>query len=932
MRLLLLTILFSMCFSVMAQQIPFQGKLTQDDEPFTGTVDMEFSIDRAGWTEVHEGAEVIDGFYSVVLGSETPLPGNLYERTDSVHLSIAVDGTALNQVPLYKPFQDAVPFFQGIALGGQGGTHGNLGSSFFVLNGQDSIPNVLTGVNWQNGGDETNNRGGLWLVTSEREVNETGTNDRRVDLLVADDGFGDAVGKLHLKGPHPFPDREGEAQWYVEAGAYTADGTSHQGMLHLRGTDTGNPLATLQVEKNSNGEEEGILMLSSNDGREFRVTPDGLEGDSGTASDTLLQVFNGSGAIRAELGMVNDFDASDLYMYGSNDSLNVFIEGAAGGYAGTVGVADSLGQPGAIMRSFRNGTGRVEAHNDGNFFARDKHNNLAGWFGTQGGNGGFWQIVGRDPDNQPLGAILAGHWAGLPQLVIEGSNQDPFTTLIHLNSYPEGDNEKGEVLVNSKNRMLNGQDRGARLGLNHQDFGMLELMGDNALNSATHASLSVDSVGEFGSAGNLHLAGVHTWDDGNSRDFFNVELRNDPNGNDPSGSAGHIELWGDSSPNFNVGFNGFEDHDLPRLELYGPHDDGGGWYSSNINLGVHNTASYVSGELILSNTQTGGNRIETVRLGSNNFNGAGAYFSLLANDGNERFSVDVDSLGALGAKGRLNLVGPFLNENGDPMEYFSVDLFNDNGGNDAFGGAGELSLWGDSSPNFILGSNSFDDHDLPRFSMYGRTDDGGSWFHSVFEIEVREDTTSNSTAMNLYNTDDGGVKRVGMEIRSNYGNGEGVILVKDANQNENIRIIGDGTIDAVTVNQSSDRRKKKDIQTLQGSLDKVKSLRGVSFAWKDETQPQDNIGLIAQEVEKVYPEVVHNAKDGYKSVNYAVLVGALVEAIKELEAEVAGLKAENAQLKAGLAEMKELKTEVAAIKTLLTESADQGKKLTSSQK
>ena len=98
----------------------------------------------------------------------------------------------------------------------------------------------------------------------------------------------------------------------------------------------------------------------------------------------------------------------------------------------------------------------------------------------------------------------------------------------------------------------------------------------------------------------------------------------------------------------------------------------------------------------------------------------------------------------------------------------------------------------------------------------------------------------------------------------------------------------------------SDERQKENVSTLTGALDKVKQLRGVNFTWKDSTNrgTDTQIGLIAQEVEQVYPELVGdgdlpNDEDGnapMKSVNYAHLTSVLIEAIKELEERVKELE------------------------------------------
>lgn len=97
--------------------------------------------------------------------------------------------------------------------------------------------------------------------------------------------------------------------------------------------------------------------------------------------------------------------------------------------------------------------------------------------------------------------------------------------------------------------------------------------------------------------------------------------------------------------------------------------------------------------------------------------------------------------------------------------------------------------------------------------------------------------------------------------------------------------------------QVSDITFKKDIVTIPNALDRTCALRGVNFRLKDDTSSSLNMGLVAQEVEPVFPEVVATDKEGKKSINYTALVGALVEAIKAQEKEIQALKAEVEKLK-----------------------------------
>jgi hypothetical protein len=81
----------------------------------------------------------------------------------------------------------------------------------------------------------------------------------------------------------------------------------------------------------------------------------------------------------------------------------------------------------------------------------------------------------------------------------------------------------------------------------------------------------------------------------------------------------------------------------------------------------------------------------------------------------------------------------------------------------------------------------------------------------------------------------------------------------------------------------SDERLKKNIEPLKSSLDKLIKLKGVSYEWQaEETHGKGrNIGLLAQNVESVLPELVLTDSKGYKSLSYGKIVPVLVEAIKE---------------------------------------------------
>jgi trimeric autotransporter adhesin len=94
-----------------------------------------------------------------------------------------------------------------------------------------------------------------------------------------------------------------------------------------------------------------------------------------------------------------------------------------------------------------------------------------------------------------------------------------------------------------------------------------------------------------------------------------------------------------------------------------------------------------------------------------------------------------------------------------------------------------------------------------------------------------------------------------------------------------------------TTNYASDASLKKDIGIIPDALSKVLDLKGVSFKWKDTGRA--DLGLIAQDVEKVFPQIVATDKStGLKSVEYANIVAPLIEAMKEQQQQIDELKKE----------------------------------------
>ena len=104
----------------------------------------------------------------------------------------------------------------------------------------------------------------------------------------------------------------------------------------------------------------------------------------------------------------------------------------------------------------------------------------------------------------------------------------------------------------------------------------------------------------------------------------------------------------------------------------------------------------------------------------------------------------------------------------------------------------------------------------------------------------------------------------------------------------------------VTAFYSSDRRLKENIKPIENSLDKIKKLNGVTFDWIKLTEEEkgvkhqynegSDLGVIAQEVEEVLPELVKTRKSGYKAVDYQKFTAVLIEAVKDQQTQIDELK------------------------------------------
>ena len=111
----------------------------------------------------------------------------------------------------------------------------------------------------------------------------------------------------------------------------------------------------------------------------------------------------------------------------------------------------------------------------------------------------------------------------------------------------------------------------------------------------------------------------------------------------------------------------------------------------------------------------------------------------------------------------------------------------------------------------------------------------------------------------------------------------------EANVNSELQYVpSTGNLSATQFTSLSDATKKKNVRPIENSIELTKQLQGVRFDWINNDKP--SLGLIAQDVEKVLPELVETNGDGIKSVSYSNMIGVLIEAIKEQQIRIEELE------------------------------------------
>lgn len=681
-----------------------------------------------------------------------------------------------------------------------------------------------------------------------------------------------------------------------------------------------------------------------------------------------LEVYSPEGMLKGELSFYEPNNSASLVTYGHNDTRRVILGAANEGTTGFLGLYDSLDVRRVDLRAY-NGNGYFGLSGETNMNIA-----MGGKYWEEGGlNKGYFKIQGNPEsgeDGAPIHDLIFmdasyNDLMGQEHGRMETKNQlGQQMSLLDMN-----DEGAGRFQLKSPDDFAN-----VLIGSNGPKAGLLYLndsLGRNTYRMLTYSggsaymemSAGIPETGETRVV-YQHAGYMNPWtnmiarnDDGTAKgrvqsgwlagggeNFgqFRVSASNNRTlasmgGNDEDG--GSITLEGPSSSNFWIGQKNWEDSNLPFMGLRGAYTEGEGDGTYNPDLLQLEITRWENGTELgqINFSATGENGVETVSLNYFDVNNLlnPASHIVRGENGNEvtRLERRGDNFGQ----------AVFFNDNNELRA--EVGSFGDN--------SGFLQLFGPNNSKNIQMGGSDANRDFGMMRISGSTE------NSLINLEIAQDGANTEYGIiNIGNTQEGGFE-IGSRSWENDGNGgqntytaiKSTIDVSDGNGGSyrpwlvsqefhadgsgnqfgtirvnstngaafvNINDNNSGNIDiSGSLNQSSDARLKKNVSTLTSGLSIVHKLRGVRYNWKDESRPENKIGFIAQEVEAVLPELVHTRENGFKGVNYAEMTAVLVEAVKELSAEVEALKAENNTLKAEASKVEAMEDRLAKIEALL---------------
>lgn len=873
--------------SLSAQQLPFQGKLLELGVPVDGTRTFEFSISAIGWTETHSGVPVTQGLYSVVLGSITPLPADIFSAQDSRTLNISVNSVAISPVQIYAAVsspnltltidnaavnRDA----EVTTLTGVGAANQVYRSIVGISSLQNGVQSGVTGEGISSS-TSTNNTYGVFARSTGQSI----TGQHRAI-------YGEAISPSGSA-----------ANQYGFFGSASGDGTgSHFGIF-----------ATAQgLHDNFGG------LLTANGLGKYNAGVRGFASGEGNG-DTGFETGSYNNGVQG-YARGNNWGNTGVYGWAYNDPQTG--TGIGVDNHGVVGRSEVNDNTTTINNVGVRGEAKGPGINKGVVgVAFNGEENWAGYFEGDLRVTGDLIVDGTGGSSLPSNITLNANGLSITD---ESALDDRIGSISNFAVQHRGpDGEINSWLGNNFN------DGGSAF----ENRGALFLWADtderdniNGGVDTRRVDLTVSddgfgkSVGKFSLGG--PVSGLVT-----SRRFIEMSATSD----EGDFYNGQIFVSGHSTLNTVIGAKSFEGatgYDNPFLGMIGSINTDYLSYLEVINDGSSNEY----GNLLLQSTYTnaGNARINPTEISLSDDLGQKFY---AAKDINENGTL------TLGSDQSDRSIRMYANLESDGRSHIALD--GQSGRYVYLWGNGKIENnkawivedWGTTTNQGAI--QLFDASDLEMVTL-AANDDGSTETYGYLRLQDNE----NSAELSLFgrglivmnNSLGDQVFNLNNQGQANFGDYFGTpatgVFVDGGNGNvsatgsieADILISSDGLV------QTSDSRLKTNILPLNNSLSNIIKIRGVSYQWIDPTKSQDNqIGVIAQEVEAIYPEFVHTDDKGMKSVNYSQMVAVLIEAMKEMNGKIESLETENASLKASISEMDGLKLQMKNLEGMMKKLA-----------
>ena len=866
------------------KKMSFQGTLYENGEPVNGNRTFTFTIgldEGDTWTETQADVLVVEGLYSVTLGSVNPLPADLFFNVEERTLTVAIGSTTLGSTTLYAPF----------AVNSAGE---------FMLNSVNPEDSMAVNAHIYGAGTNPYNMAVRGLASTD--LSNTGVGGIAEGSDINEQFQTGVVGNAYSNNTSAWATGTwGTGFSYAGGVAYGMRGEVYgsgadfsaaaRGLNHMATVNGGvryggffdtranaegavYPGRSVGTQGTARGSEEniGIFGMAVGQGENVTNWSGWFEAAPVTLRAQPLQIHGPDGNLKVDLNYYEPNNSGSLVIHGHNNTRRTILGAASEGTIGFLGLYDSLDVNRVNIRAY-NGNGYMGLAGENSMNVE-----MGAKYWEEGGlDKGYFKIQGNG-------------------YVPEGSEEEQVHDLIFMDaSYNEPTGlEFGRM--ETKNQM--GQQM-SMLDMNDQGAGRFQLMSPDGYTNTLIGS-------------NGPKAGLINLNDSLGRATYRMLSYAQGSAYEEM-SAGIAEL-GETRVVWQLA--GYQS---PWTNMIGRNDDGSskgrvqsGWLAGSDNPAFRITSGDNRWLVNLEGGAESGARLALEGPNSSN----------IFMGGKDWENNDLPYLALRGYAENIDGAG-----NPYTPDLISLHTSQDGSGNNY----GEFNIANSNDVQLVnIGARAWEDNGINKayinLSSDFQEDDGNGGFYNpaLFSANVNiSDAGVYSGDINLTGSAPTGIRMYGAADFEGDGSNVHSHIALDGTNDNHIFLDGTGngdftgSVNAFALNQTSDARLKKNVVTLTSGLAMVTQLRGVRYNWKDENRPEARVGFIAQEVEEVLPELVTTKEDGFKAVNYAEMTAVLVEAVKELNQQIADLKKENGQLKAELSKVEDMESRLAQIEALL---------------